>query len=366
MADALSLLKQEVDAERAPILLVNDTPTDKVSAATNVKLGDAVLELSTATRLMRDNAPLDLRTILFAWINRELGAAEYIQACQEAGLTNLSFVEKNELMSFLSGSSTSLTSSNIAPMNGKRPAEEEIKRAQSDIVRRIYAQVHRTKPFSVCLHGKKEVDFSQVQKDARDTFLVSKTARPSSSGAKPADKPKSRLRDPIILLSPSASSLITMHNIKRFLEEGVFVPPEAAARETGGPAPEVLSLAYKSKLQSGKTLRFVVVESTDKFKPDYWDRLLVVFTTGQAWQFKPYAPQYSDPRTLFQRTKGILVRYADEPVNAAEKEWNVQGIQINRAQRYNDRVTVSTFWDSIEKWIEEKGKKEVYRHERRT
>lgn len=377
MSDALVLLKQTLEISKEPEYLLSDnSSTNEIDKASSVRFADdTTLPLSSTTRFLRGEIALDLRSILYAYQQRETPLTEYIALCQEKGIENLSFVEKNELTSFLSGSDTSLSSTNIAPLPGsKRAAEGEhagndAKRVttQSDIVRRIYAQEHRTKPFSSCLHGKKQVDFGSVQREARETFLVSKTVRPSSNGNKPmVDKAKSRLRDPIILLSPSASSLITMHNIKKFLEEGVFVAPEVAARETGGPAPEVLSLAYKSRHQAGKTLRFVVVESTDKFKPDYWDRLLVVFTTGQAWQFKPYAPQFSDPRSLFQRTKGILVRYADEPTNAAEREWNVQGIQINRSQRYNDRVTVSTFWDSVEKWIEQKGKKEFYRHERRT
>lgn len=373
--DALEALQQSLSAKQEPQLLSDGgEATQDIGSATSVRLSqDAVLPLSSETRFFKDAKPLDLRTVLFAYLNRELPSADYIQACSAKNLTHLTFVEKNELLSFLDGVAQGGALAHIAPLgNQKRPADEtqqgEQKRGRSDAVLKIYAQEHVTKPFSHCLHGNKEVDFSSVQREARDAFLISKSARPANALAAPAgkDKTKSRLRDPIILLSPSASSLITMHNVKKFLEEGIFVPPEQAARETGGPAPELLSLAYKSKLQQGKTLRFVVVENTDKFKPDYWDRLLVVFTTGQAWQFKPYAQSFSDPRSLFQKTKGVLVRYRDESTNQAERDWNIQGIQIDRQSRYNDRVTVSGFWDSVERWIEEKGKKDFYRYERRT
>lgn len=368
--DHLSLLQKAIQAKVTPqLVLENGESTSEIDLAISVKLNnDTVLPLSSPTRYIKDSAPADLRTLVFAYLNRDLPSADYIQACSAMSITHLTFVEKNELLSFLDGNTSE--SVHITPLESqKRNAEALLegdqKRGRSDVVLKIYAQEHVTKPFSQCLHGLKEVDFSNVQREAREFFLISKNSRPAAAIAAPKEKTKSRLRDPIILLSPSASSLITMHNVKRFLEEGVFVPPDIAAKETGGPAPELLSLAYKSKLQTGKTLRFVVVENTDKFKPDYWDRLLVVFTTGQAWQFKPYAQSFSDPRSLFHRTKGVLVRYKDEPTNQAERDWNIQGIQIDRQSRYNDRVTVGLFWDSVERWIEEKGKKDFYRHERR-
>lgn len=368
--DPLSLLQKSIVAKVPPeLLLDNGNSTSEIDLARSVKLsGNTTLPLSSTTRYVKDSSPIDLKTVLFAYFNRDLPSADYIQACSAKSITHLTFVEKNELLSFLDGNTSE--SANITPLDSQKRSADAIlegdqKRSRSDVVAKIYAQEHVTKPFSHCLHGQKEVDFSSVQREARDFFLISKNSRPAAAVAAPKEKTKSRLRDPIILLSPSASSLITMHNVKRFLEEGIFVPPDIAARETGGPAPELLSLAYKSKLQTGKTLRFVVVENTDKFKPDYWDRLLVVFTTGQAWQFKPYAQSFSDPRSLFQKTKGVLVRYRDEPSNQAERDWNIQGIQIDRQSRYNDRVTVGQFWDSVERWIEEKGKKDFYRYERR-
>ncbi|CCG84220.1 protein of unknown function [Taphrina deformans PYCC 5710] len=375
--DPLVLLQRAVakGSNRPALILEDGSHTEAIDSAVSVRLSDDdSLPLNIETRVIRDDKPIDLRTVIFAYINKDLSSADYIQACAAKALTHLTFVERTELLSYINGTAEDSQLASIVPLNNaKRSAdgtqEGQVKRGRSDAVTKIYAQEHVTKPFSFCLHGSKEVDFSSVQREARETFLISKTSRFSASLAAPGakkDKPKNRLRDPIILLSPSASSLITMHNVKKFLEDGVFVPPEVAAKETGGPAPELLSLAYKSKLQTGKTLRFVVVENTDKFKPDYWDRLLVVFTTGQAWQFKPYAQSFSDPRSLFHKTKGVLVRYRDEPTNQAERDWNIQGIQVDRQSRYNDRVTVSALWDSIERWMEEKGKKDFYRYERRT
>lgn len=72
-----------------------------------------------------------------------------------------------------------------------------------------------------------------------------------------------------------------MHNVKAFLEEGRFVPPSVAAREAGGGrGPELLHISHRSNRSAGRAVRYVVVEGTEKFKPDYWDRVVCVFTTG--------------------------------------------------------------------------------------
>ena len=66
-----------------------------------------------------------------------------------------------------------------------------------------------------------------------------------------------------------------------FLEEGKFVPPEQAAQEAGGGrGPELLHISHKSNRFGGRPVRYVVVEGVEKFRPDYWDRVVCVFTTG--------------------------------------------------------------------------------------
>ena len=72
-----------------------------------------------------------------------------------------------------------------------------------------------------------------------------------------------------------------MHNVKAFLEEGKFIAPADAAKEAGGGrGPELLHISHKSSRFGGRPIRYVVVEGTEKFKPDYWERVVCVFTTG--------------------------------------------------------------------------------------
>jgi len=135
---------------------------------------------------------------------------------------------------------------------------------------------------------------------------------------------------PIIIISSSPTALITMHNVKRFLEDSAYVflyiPPsilffyhpkkcsfepsqEARARATaeGNLKPDDLIAIYRKRTtidSSGKEtvtrLTYFVVDSVEalsKFGTDAWERVVCVMTTGQAWQFRPY--KWNEPRQLF-------------------------------------------------------------------
>jgi parafibromin len=203
------------------------------------------------------------------------------------------------------------------------------------------------------LRGTKPTDFSTISAAAKAYFFSISRLRniPSATQAAPTKN-----RDPIILLSPSASSLITMHNVKAFLEEGKFFNPAIAAKEAGGGrGPELLHISHKSsRFGGGRPTRYVVVEGTEKFKPDYWDRVVCVFTTGQVWQFRDYL--YSQPRRLFQNVHGVFVAYSTDPPNPVQKEWNITTIKVEPNKRHTDREVVRHFWDGLEKWMDERGK----------
>lgn len=115
---------------------------------------------------------------------------------------------------------------------------------------------------------------------------------------------------PIIMISSSPTALITMHNVKRFLQESTFEPSqEARARaiSEGNVKPDDMIPIYRRRTHidsSGREMesqvRYVVVDSVEalsKFGVDPWDRVVCVMTTGQEWQFKNY--KWKDPKQLF-------------------------------------------------------------------
>lgn len=169
--------------------------------------------------------------------------------------------------------------------------------------------------------------------------------------------------DPIIMLSPSASSLLRMSNIKTFLETGLFVPfdhPQLASFS----AANLLHLTRPMKQLSEKPFRFILVDSPDNFKPEYWSRVVAVFTTGQTWQFRGY--QWREPQELFSHVLGLYVGEKGLPVPAEVKSWgsNVKTFLVDRwdershgvnvdhetrvARRWKDMEVVEELWRQIE------------------
>jgi len=115
---------------------------------------------------------------------------------------------------------------------------------------------------------------------------------------------------PIIMISSSPTALITMHNVKRFLQESTFEPSQEArahAISEGNVKPDDMIPIYRKRTHidsSGREMesqvRYVVVDSVEalsKFGVDPWDRVVCVMTTGQEWQFKNY--KWKDPKQLF-------------------------------------------------------------------
>ncbi|PLB34208.1 CDC73 C-terminal domain-containing protein [Aspergillus candidus] len=243
------------------------------------------------------------------------------------------------------------------------------------------------------LRGIKPTDFSHVRKTA-ETFLGRNRSRTGQypPGTKPGTKPQamvpapsaglsqprkgsSKTQDPIILLSPSASSLIRMSNVRSFLQDGVFVPPDHPTLSM--PSSNILYISRPLRTLSDpssstsravgpsrKPTRFILVDSTANFRPDYWSRLVAVFTTGQTWQFKSY--KWTSPPELFKHATGIYVGWRGEETPREVRGWGrgVQSFGVERwdekgatqgAGRWRDREIVEGIWTAIEEGMKLRG-----------
>jgi len=144
---------------------------------------------------------------------------------------------------------------------------------------------------------------------------------------------------PIIMISSSPTALITMHNVKRFLQESLFEPSQdarARAASEGNTKAEDLIPIYRKRTtidSSGKEIesqaKYLVVDSVEalmKLGSDAWDRVVCVMTTGQEWQFRQY--KWKEPLSLFHHVKGIYVTWSNDPPNPKIKDWNVTELKV--------------------------------------
>lgn len=310
---------------------------------------------------------LDLKVVYNCWLTRDLKVTDYIEVSDERGIFNLKFVERADLLSWLRGDSNesdniisekkSVESSKAAdkPAQPSGPVEKAPISAELE---KIYEKERALQDHNSVLHGTKTIDFSMVSKECQKSIIQafkqkqSQNVRRNRSGevmnaVSKSSSSSGRPKEPIILLSPSASALLNMTNVKPFLEDAQFIPQMKATGTAN------LQMITRNSPKLGH-FRFVVVDSVDRFtRPEYWDRVVAVFVTGQAWQFKQYL--WSDPNTLFQKVAGFCLTFQGDPIPPAVNQWNVDVVPIDRNQRFRDREVSEMIWGKIEKWMLAKG-----------
>jgi len=241
--------------------------------------------------------------------------------------------------------------------------------ADVEVVKKIRQGEVELRDHNTVLRGVKHNNFSSVRNVFVAKLKTLKEAKKTGSAAPivaPLSDPKVQARKqknmyPIIMISSSPTSLITMYNVRRFLQESIFEPSaEARSRlaAEGTTKAEDLIPIYRERttIEPGgqaraSSQRYYVVDSVEalnKFGGDAWDRVVCVLTTGQVWQFRPY--KWSEPRVLFHHVKGMYVSWANDPPNPKIKDWNVTELKIDSHRRHVDKSTVAYFWKTLDSW----------------
>ena len=345
--------------------------------------------LTQATRFNSSRGQVDVRTVYLSWQNKDTSTVEYLNAVsaltkelesagKTEGVLNLTLTEKAELCTWLAGDMGLEESEYIQSLGSDKQArttdgatagvakgeDVEMKDAgfadaaarkrEEDRLREIYAAERKMGDRNTVLHGIKIQDFSKIR-DYTASFLGKSKTGPQHQPQAPAltnnpalrppqNQKPGRRPEPIILLSPSASSLLRMPNIKSFLSEGIYTSPDTSISGIN-----ILRLQRVLPAISSQPLLFTLVDSPDNFRPDYWNRVVAVFTTGQTWQFKNY--KWQNPAELFAHALGVYVGWRGEVVPDTVKGWGrgVLTVQIDKgSQRWRDREVVEDVWGAIE------------------
>ncbi|CCK69063.1 Cdc73p KNAG_0B06350 [Huiozyma naganishii CBS 8797] len=372
--------------------------TEDIVGAVSVQFGDAdTIVLDQPTEFLVDGKPTELRVVVHCYLHRDSSAAEYLADCQNKHLTNVSFLQRNDLLSWLSGrsetsaylqendaTSTLQTGEKLVPAEGtigetaqntkeERGDGKEKEEGTSAVEPSAENKLINADPVLVntlknernffdhnsSLRGSKPIDFGYLIQDSELKLVQSIKAslRSSKNGAtnghvlKTANtrKPTQR-KDPIILIPSATSSLITLSNIKQFLEGSRYIDP----RQLPSSLNDNLITVEKKFDRLERPIKFIVVNNTRMFtKPEYWDRVVAVFTTGHSWQFNNY--QWNTPQELFQHCKGYYFHFSGEEVPQHVQQWNVQRVELDKSQRFKDVEIVRYFWNSLEKELLARG-----------
>jgi parafibromin len=153
-----------------------------------------------------------------------------------------------------------------------------------------------------------------------------------------------------------------MSNIKSFLEGGIFVPADSSSSTSSSSASILHIQRLVPSIDTQRQIRFIIVDTPEQFKPEYWSRVVAVFTTGQLWQFKSY--KWQTPIELFRHTLGVYVGWRGDQPPDAVKSWGrgVLSTQVDKysagagsASRWRDREIVEGIWKAIEDNMSSKG-----------
>ncbi|KAF8311570.1 CDC73-domain-containing protein [Clavulina sp. PMI_390] len=422
--DPLQTLRETIQSQQPITYLTGDSaPCDSLQTAAYIALGSngAKFPKVVATRYQRPGQQerdwtvnpgsfYSLQAVVIAYQLKESNTADYLKKTRDAGVTAfVSSTDRAPLVAWLEGKSSTLdrlvssadgsttptgspsastralpsasqsqtldqgaSSSGPIPLE-KRPYVPDAKDIQA--VKKIRLGEVEIRDRNSVLRGTKINDFTNVKNIIADRVKVAKdTPKPqqAASGSKSdpnAAKKKSRNAVPIIMISSSPTALVTMYNVRKFLEDAEFEGPEDAKRrmasEGNSKLDDVIPIYRKKDTALGaggasaattateRPIKYLVVdgvEALSKFGPEAWDRVICVMTTGQAWQFKSY--KWPDPTQLFHHVKGIHVAWANDPPNPRVKDWNVSDIKIDPIRRHVDKMTVANFWMQIDEWVQ--------------
>ncbi|KXX74135.1 Cell division control protein 73 [Madurella mycetomatis] len=396
--DPLLMLRQSIGANSKIIPTTSPDSSEEAPLAKATHLvfthpARVAVPMDVATRFVStEGNAVDLRSIYFAWLNHEYPVPEYNAIATKlneemAGkytVHKFAFVERLELFTWLEGASEE--SDFIKPLAGDKDAAAAtstatagtaLKAAPTASARsgrgtldprlaQIYNGERRMGDRNTVLRGIKPTDFSHVRKLAAPFMTRKPGAPPLAAGigaANPAlslNQKPARRPDPIILLSPSASSLLRMSNAKAFLEGGRYTPPDHNTTAS------MLHISRTIKdIDPSRPMRFILVEGPEQFKPEYWNRVVAVFTTGQAWQFKNY--RWSNPNELFKHVLGVFLGWRGEQppdsvrafghrvLTCSVEKWRDPGQPGAETSRWRDREVVEGIWKTIEANMRAKG-----------
>ncbi|KAF8758565.1 RNA pol II accessory factor, Cdc73 family, C-terminal [Rhizoctonia solani] len=361
--DVLGALRDAISQQRPITFLEGTTPTTTLTAATtHIVLSPSLTVARNApTRFKKDasssatdpeSAPGEFFTIealLLAWTLKNAGGGDYIRQTKTKGVAgSVGITDRGRVVEWLDNTSparlafqTNVFCPASAPRREKR--EHPFNAADYEVCKRIKLQEIELKDRNSVLRGVKVNNFSNIK-----TLLASR--QKPKEAVKDAPRPdakvgakKAKNMHPIIVIPSSPTSLITMYNVKKFLDEASFEPSEAAKsrmiREGNLKVEDVIAIVRR-RTESEQPVKYYIVDSVEALSKfgqggggDPWDRVVCVLTTGQQWQFKPY--KWSEPRQLFHNVKGMYIKWRND--TSQVKDWNVSTLEASLGSRWLEK-----------------------------
>jgi hypothetical protein len=228
---------------------------------------------------------------------------------------------------------------------------ERARRVLGEFLRESRAPVRPTQKQTQKVGNEKEgVSFSELVSEKDPPHMPHMSVGPIRARVPHPTVGKSKAA-PIILV-PSVSSLINAYNVRKFLEEGKFVPTkDAMVKDHGIPTKEkVFRVVIHPVSERETTIEYDIRKSAKMMRVSDWDRVVCVFASGRG-QFK--GSKYVDPVPVFEKCAAFYLKYKGDPTPEQIEKWRaVSVLEIGRleSERLADASSIARLiWERIDR-----------------
>ncbi|KAJ9182134.1 hypothetical protein P3X46_006160 [Hevea brasiliensis] len=364
--------------------------------------------IKTAYRSKHGNL-YTLETLVYYIQNANLKFTDYLQNARAVGLTPITFIDRKPLFDYLTGKLSS-TDSIVYPLPQQQQQHQQNPNAdlaneyrpddpafldshdadvagadngkEEDPITMIYSMERPLKDRESLLECKnrdfysvlvastrREEERQRIESQQRKDGLVAKSRLMGADergigygdelGYDATPKPKMHLKGgkfgegvPIILVPSAFQTLITIYNVKEFLEDGIYIPTDVKVKQMKGAKPDCVTVQKKFSTDRNRVMTaYEVRDKPSALKAEDWDRVVAVFVLGKEWQFKDWP--FKDHVEIFNKIIGFFMRFEDDSVESAKtvKQWNVKIISISKNKRHQDRAAALEVWDRLEEFV---------------
>lgn len=165
---------------------------------------------------------------------------------------------------------------------------------------------------------------------------------PKAKSTDPSKKKKHLKQVPIIIVPSGMRDMLTLHNVRDFLEKGQFI--DTSANQTEKPS----SVMIEKKRAAG-IVPYKVIDNVNGMTREQWDRVIAVFVSGPEWQFKRW-PMFQENGTagVFTRVRGFYLHMEGAKEHANIRKWDVTTLTISESKRHMDMTSQLRFWQVLD------------------
>ena len=279
----------------------------------------------TAFASKQSGRPYPLSAAVFLAQHNDLKHTDFLQAARLRRIPPVSLPDRKTFLDFLQFGHNTLPSEPLLPSSlpsfiqeaqpppPEEPDDDEASTAHIRAIERPLKDRNaildaRGRDFLAIYHSVLRREEERVRN--KDSAPSSGRNEPTASAVALANpKVDKSLGDgfvPIILVPSASQTLITIYNVRDFLEDFVFVPSDEKMRALkGSPKPECVTVQKKHIRGTGGPVSFEVRDKPASLKADDWARVVAVFVLGKEWQFKDWP--FKDHVDIFNKGEDFLI-----------------------------------------------------------